>query len=201
MSKCALTSSMHIWFPGALYNIIRVPPEKTEASDTLQGAKVLCSIVPKDKSHPSYYHSFGEFGLCLSFFNAIRLQIPTDVPLMVPGMSENYVVFIEQPIKMDLLKIVTCKLRGRALGEGIYWDPKQETVFHLVDKRTGKVRRERDGSLITFCTVAGSPRLQLWIRIRIRTLHWSPGENSHINALLSSRRAKRGEINNIYKLS
>lgn len=98
---------------GALYNIIRVPPKKTEASDTLQGAKVLCSIVPKDKSHPSYYHSF--------------------------GMSENYVVFIEQPIKMDLLKIVTCKLRGRALGEGIYWDPKQETVFHLVDKRTGKV--------------------------------------------------------------
>ena len=55
-------------------------------------------------------------------------------------MSENYVVFIEQPIKMDLLKIVTCRLRGKALSEGIYWDPKLETVFHLVDKHTGKVR-------------------------------------------------------------
>uniref|UniRef100_A0A8C4D6Z8 Carotenoid-cleaving dioxygenase, mitochondrial n=1 Tax=Dicentrarchus labrax TaxID=13489 RepID=A0A8C4D6Z8_DICLA len=98
---------------GALYNIIRVPPEKTDATDTLQGAKILCSIVPASKSHPSYYHSF--------------------------AMSENYVVFIEQPIKMDLLKIVTCKLRGKALSEGIYWDPKQETVFHLVDKRTGEV--------------------------------------------------------------
>ncbi|XP_035522004.1 beta,beta-carotene 9',10'-oxygenase-like [Morone saxatilis] len=98
---------------GALYNIIRVPPEKTDATDTLQGAKILCSIVPANKSHPSYYHSF--------------------------AMSENYVVFIEQPIKMDLLKIVTCKLRGKALSEGIYWDPKQETVFHLVDKRTGEV--------------------------------------------------------------
>lgn len=54
-------------------------------------------------------------------------------------MSENYMVFIEQPIKMDLLKIVTCKLRGRALSEGIYWDPKLDTVFHLVDKRTGEV--------------------------------------------------------------
>lgn len=54
------------FIPGALYNIIRVPPEKQEASDTLQGAKVLCSIVPKDKSHPSYYHSFGE----LHFFPA-----------------------------------------------------------------------------------------------------------------------------------
>uniref|UniRef100_A0A3Q3X8D9 Carotenoid-cleaving dioxygenase, mitochondrial n=1 Tax=Mola mola TaxID=94237 RepID=A0A3Q3X8D9_MOLML len=98
---------------GALYNIIRVPPEKSEAKDTLQAAKVLCSIVPKDKSHPSYYHSF--------------------------AMSENYVVFIEQPIKMDLLKIVTCKLRGKALSEGIYWDPKLETVFHLVNKHTGEV--------------------------------------------------------------
>lgn len=81
---------------------------------------------------------------------------------MAPGMSENYVVFIEQPIKMDLLKIVTCKLRGRALSEGIYWDPKQDTVFHLVDKRTGEVRREeRGGSLRSCCSVAGSARLQL----------------------------------------
>lgn len=64
----------------------------------------------------------------------------SDTRLLLPGMSENYVVFIEQPIKMDLLKIVTCKLRGKALSEGIYWDPKQETVFHLVDKHTGKVR-------------------------------------------------------------
>ncbi|KAL3042995.1 hypothetical protein OYC64_020832 [Pagothenia borchgrevinki] len=98
---------------GALYNIIRVPPEKSDSEDTLHGAKVLCSIVPVNKSHPSYYHSF--------------------------AMSENYVVFIEQPIKMDLMKIVTAKLRGKALSGGIYWDPKQETVFHLVDKRTGEV--------------------------------------------------------------
>lgn len=98
---------------GVLYNIIRVPPEKTESEDTLQGAKILCSIVPANKSHPSYYHSF--------------------------AMSENYVVFIEQPVKMDLLKIVTCKLRGKALSDGIYWDPKQETVFHLVNKHTGEV--------------------------------------------------------------
>uniref|UniRef100_A0A8C5EKA9 Carotenoid-cleaving dioxygenase, mitochondrial n=1 Tax=Gouania willdenowi TaxID=441366 RepID=A0A8C5EKA9_GOUWI len=98
---------------GCLYNIIRVPPEKTDDKDTLQGSKILCSIVPANKSQPSYYHSF--------------------------AMSQNYVVFIEQPIKMDLLKIVTCKIRGKALSDGIYWDPKQETVFHLVDKQTGQV--------------------------------------------------------------
>uniref|UniRef100_A0A3P9LRM9 Carotenoid-cleaving dioxygenase, mitochondrial n=1 Tax=Oryzias latipes TaxID=8090 RepID=A0A3P9LRM9_ORYLA len=98
---------------GALYNIIKVPPEKADIKETLQGAEVLCSITPANKSHPSYYHSF--------------------------AMSENYVVFIEQPVKMDLLKIVTCNIRGKALSQGIYWDPNQETVFHLVDKHTGKV--------------------------------------------------------------
>ncbi|XP_004076379.1 beta,beta-carotene 9',10'-oxygenase [Oryzias latipes] len=98
---------------GALYNIIKVPPEKADIKETLQGAEVLCSISPANKSHPSYYHSF--------------------------AMSENYVVFIEQPVKMDLLKIVTCNIRGKALSQGIYWDSNQETVFHLVDKHTGKV--------------------------------------------------------------
>lgn len=97
---------------GVFYNIIRVPPERDSPEDTLEGAKILCSIAPRDKSKPSYYHSF--------------------------GMSENYVVFIEQPIKMDLFKIVTGRLRGKSLNEGVYWDPNQETIFHLIDKQTGK---------------------------------------------------------------
>uniref|UniRef100_A0A6Q2XES2 Carotenoid-cleaving dioxygenase, mitochondrial n=1 Tax=Esox lucius TaxID=8010 RepID=A0A6Q2XES2_ESOLU len=97
---------------GALYNIIKVPSTKNNPDETLEGAKVLCSIIPADKSRPSYYHSF--------------------------AMTENYVVFIEQPIKMDLLKIITSKLRGKAISQGVYWDPKLDTVFHLVDKHTGK---------------------------------------------------------------
>lgn len=133
--------------PGVLYNIIRVPPEKTESEDTLQGAKILCSIVPANKSHPSYYHSFGKaahqgtthyacfFSICYPHLQSLVIFF-----FLLPAMSENYVVFIEQPVKMDLLKIVTCKLRGKALSDGIYWDPKQETVFHLVNKHTGEVR-------------------------------------------------------------
>ncbi|KAM9497368.1 carotenoid-cleaving dioxygenase, mitochondrial-like isoform 2-T2 [Salvelinus alpinus] len=98
--------------PGALYNIIKVPPMKNNPEETLEGAKVLCSIVPVDKARPSYFHSF--------------------------AMSENYVVFIEQPIKMDPLKIIKAKKRGESICEGFYWDPKQDTVFHLVDKHTGQ---------------------------------------------------------------
>uniref|UniRef100_A0A665VU92 Beta-carotene oxygenase 2 n=1 Tax=Echeneis naucrates TaxID=173247 RepID=A0A665VU92_ECHNA len=97
----------------AYYNIIRVPPTKSTEDETLEGATVLCSIPSADKTKPSYYHSFGE--------------------------SENYVVFIEQPIKMDLLKIVTGKLRGKSISAGFSWDPKLNTVFHLIHKQTGTV--------------------------------------------------------------
>lgn len=45
---------------GAYYNIIRVPPTKKTDEETLDGAKVLCSIPSLNKTKPSYYHSFGE---------------------------------------------------------------------------------------------------------------------------------------------
>uniref|UniRef100_A0AAQ5YXX1 Beta-carotene oxygenase 2b n=1 Tax=Amphiprion ocellaris TaxID=80972 RepID=A0AAQ5YXX1_AMPOC len=98
---------------GAFYNIIRVPPTKETEGETLEGATVLCSIPSVDKTKPSYYHSF--------------------------AMSENYVVFIEQPIKMNLLKIVTGKLTGKSIRDGFSWDPNLNTVFHLIHKQTGKV--------------------------------------------------------------
>ncbi|KAM8903763.1 carotenoid-cleaving dioxygenase, mitochondrial-like [Spinachia spinachia] len=98
---------------GASYNIIKVPHTKATAEDTLEGVSVLCSIPSSDKSKPSYYHSF--------------------------AMSENYVVFIEQPIKMDLLKIVTGKLRGKSISNSLFWDPTLNTIFHLIHKQTGTV--------------------------------------------------------------
>ncbi|XP_061558161.1 carotenoid-cleaving dioxygenase, mitochondrial-like isoform X2 [Phycodurus eques] len=97
---------------GSAYNIICVPPEKSNAEDTLQGAKILCSIAPANRYQPSYYHSF--------------------------AMSENYVVFIEQPSKIDLMKIATCKMRGKPFRDAIYWDPELETILHLINKRTGE---------------------------------------------------------------
>ncbi|XP_028320405.1 beta-carotene oxygenase 2b [Gouania willdenowi] len=98
---------------GAHYNIIRVPPTKKTEAETLEGATVFCSIPSTDKGKPSYYHSF--------------------------AMSENYVVFIEQPIKMDLLKIATGKLTKKSISQGFSWNPKVNTIFHLIHKQTGEV--------------------------------------------------------------
>ncbi|NWT15378.1 BCDO2 oxygenase, partial [Vireo altiloquus] len=98
---------------GSSYNIIRVPPQESGHGDTLEGAKVLCSIPPMDKAKPSYYHSF--------------------------GMTENYIIFIEQPLKLNLLKIITSKLRGKTILDGISWEPQHNTYFHVVNKSTGEV--------------------------------------------------------------
>jgi len=65
-------------FPGSRYNIIQVPPQKSNCSDTLEGAKVLCSIAPRDKMKPSYYHSFGK--------NAFYLRLCGFSPLGLIGL-------------------------------------------------------------------------------------------------------------------
>lgn len=66
-------------------------------------------------------------------------------PFLLPsGMTENYIVFIEQPLRLNLLKIVTSKLCGKAIYDGISWEPQHNTYFHVVNKHTGEVR----GSLL-----------------------------------------------------
>ncbi|XP_078538135.1 carotenoid-cleaving dioxygenase, mitochondrial-like [Lissotriton helveticus] len=98
---------------GSSYNIIRVPPQKSKGSEMLQGAQVICSISPVNKKKPSYYHSF--------------------------GMTENYVVFIEQPLKIDLMRLITAQLRGKGFSGAIKWTPEENTVFHIVNKHTGEL--------------------------------------------------------------
>ncbi|XP_069080795.1 carotenoid-cleaving dioxygenase, mitochondrial-like isoform X4 [Pleurodeles waltl] len=98
---------------GSSYNIIRVPPQKSEGSEMLQGAEVICSISPVDNKKPSYYHSF--------------------------GMTENYVVFIEQPVKIDLMRLVAAKLMRKGFSGVIKWTPEDNTIFHIVNKHSGEL--------------------------------------------------------------
>uniref|UniRef100_A0A8C5VVS3 Carotenoid-cleaving dioxygenase, mitochondrial n=1 Tax=Microcebus murinus TaxID=30608 RepID=A0A8C5VVS3_MICMU len=99
--------------PGSCYNVIRVPPEKVDPGETIDGAQVICSITSAERMKPSYFHSF--------------------------GMTRNYIIFIEQPLKMNMWKIVTSKIRGKAISDGINWEPQYNTRFHVVDKHTGQL--------------------------------------------------------------
>nr|KAF6436982.1 beta-carotene oxygenase 2 [Molossus molossus] len=101
---------------GSCYNIIRVPPEKVDLGDTIHGAQVICSIASAESLKPSYYHSF--------------------------GMTTNYIIFIEQPLKMNLWKLATSKIRGEAFSDGLSWEPQYNTRFHVVNKHTGQLLPE-----------------------------------------------------------
>lgn len=98
---------------GSCYNVIRVPPEKSDLGETIHGAQVICSIVSEEGMRPSYYHSF--------------------------GMTRNYIIFIEQPLKMNLWRIISSKIRGKPFSDGISWEPQYNTRFHVVDKHTGQL--------------------------------------------------------------
>ncbi|KAM4703961.1 carotenoid-cleaving dioxygenase, mitochondrial-like isoform 2-T2 [Rhinophrynus dorsalis] len=98
---------------GTLYNIIRVPTKESEDEDTLHGVQILCSIPAKDKMKPSYYHSF--------------------------GMSENYIVFVEQPLTLNVMKILTSKISGTPICDCISWELKQDTIIHVANKHTGEL--------------------------------------------------------------
>lgn len=47
-------------------------------------------------------------------------------------------IFIEQPLKMKLWKMVTSKIQGKAFADGISWEPQYNTRFYVVDKHTGQ---------------------------------------------------------------
>ncbi|XP_053449686.1 carotenoid-cleaving dioxygenase, mitochondrial isoform X2 [Nycticebus coucang] len=98
---------------GSYYNVIRVPPDKVDLGETIHGAHVVCSIASAERMKPSYFHSF--------------------------GMTRNYIIFIEQPLKMNLWKMATSKIRGKAFSDGISWEPQNNTQFHIVDKYTGQL--------------------------------------------------------------
>uniref|UniRef100_A0A8C3GAF1 Beta-carotene 15, 15-dioxygenase 2, like n=1 Tax=Cyclopterus lumpus TaxID=8103 RepID=A0A8C3GAF1_CYCLU len=66
-----------------------------------------------------------------------------------PVMSENYIVFVEQPIKLDMLKLILYRIQGKSLNKVLTWDPQYDTIFHLVNRHTGKVVKYRAAPMFT----------------------------------------------------
>jgi len=68
---------------GTKYNLIQIPPPSEACrlpKDQLKKAKILCTIPSSWNSYLSYNHSF--------------------------GMTQNYIVFIEQPLLVSISKVV-----------------------------------------------------------------------------------------------
>lgn len=55
------------------------------------------------------------------------------------GMTKNYMIIIEKPLKMNLWKIITSKIQGKSFSDGISWEPQYNSRFYVVDKHTGQL--------------------------------------------------------------
>lgn len=99
---------------GIKYNIVKIPQvQAAKHKDAFSKAQIVCSITPGWKGGISYYHSF--------------------------GMSENYIVFVEQPLIINNMRLLSVNMKGRSLRECMDWDPNNVNRFYIIGKATGKV--------------------------------------------------------------
>ncbi|KAJ3580598.1 hypothetical protein NHX12_034348 [Muraenolepis orangiensis] len=100
------------------YVIFKVPANTSGAEPALQRLQKVCSLAPCGSSlSPGYFHSF--------------------------GMTQRYLVFLEQPFRLDLLRLASAYLRGENWGECLRFHKDALTVFRLVDRHTGKEVAQR----------------------------------------------------------
>ncbi|XP_078479055.1 beta,beta-carotene 15,15'-dioxygenase-like, partial [Lampetra planeri] len=96
--------------------IFKVPADASDpAGDkpALRNLQQICSVPFRSSFYPSYVHSF--------------------------GMTENLLVLVEQPFKLDVLRLATAYVRGSSWGRCLRFDQDDVTVFNVINKRTGKV--------------------------------------------------------------
>lgn len=89
-------------------------PGKESKKMALKKVEQVCSIPFRSTLYPSYFHSF--------------------------GMTENYIVFVEQPFKLDILKLATAYFRGINWGTCLKFD-KDDIVSDCLFPFNGKSGR------------------------------------------------------------
>ncbi|KAI5608599.1 beta,beta-carotene 15,15'-monooxygenase, partial [Silurus asotus] len=102
---------------GPKYVIFMVPAPRPDLKNLrkknlpLKNLQQVCSIPFRSKLYPSYFHSF--------------------------GMTENYIIFIEQPFKLDILRLSTAYFRGVTWGRCLNYDKNDVTLIHIINRHTG----------------------------------------------------------------
>ncbi|NWH93108.1 BCDO1 dioxygenase, partial [Aegithalos caudatus] len=97
------------------YLLFKIPssvPEQEKKKSCFKHLEVVCSIPSRSLLHPSYYHSF--------------------------GITENYIIFIEQPFRLDIVKMATAYIRGVSWASCLAFNKDDKTWFHFIDRKTKK---------------------------------------------------------------
>ncbi|XP_078101467.1 beta,beta-carotene 15,15'-dioxygenase-like, partial [Sander vitreus] len=97
------------------YLIFKVPADtsdKEKKQPVLRRVQKVGSIRPRSLLSPSYFHSF--------------------------AMTQNHFVLVEQPLRLDIIKLATAYIRGVTLGSCLRFDKDETTLFHVINRNTGK---------------------------------------------------------------
>ncbi|KAM6223808.1 beta,beta-carotene 15,15'-dioxygenase [Rhynchocyon petersi] len=111
------------------YVMFKIPakvPEGKKGKSCLKHTEVFCSIPSRSLLAPSYFHSF--------------------------GLTENYIIFLEQPFKLDILKMATAYIRGVSWASCMTFHKEDKTHIHIIDLRTRKpvVTRYYTDAMVVF---------------------------------------------------
>uniref|UniRef100_T1IVV6 Uncharacterized protein n=1 Tax=Strigamia maritima TaxID=126957 RepID=T1IVV6_STRMM len=111
------TYNIGVSFTNIKYVILKFPPKDTltEGLDTdpVENGSILCQIPFRWKMKFSYCHSF--------------------------SITKNYIVFLDQPLVMNGMKLIASQVRGYCYKECMDWNPEEKNRFYIIDKANGAV--------------------------------------------------------------
>lgn len=97
------------------YVMFKIPatvPESRKKKDPWKHIEVLCSIPSRSHLSPSYFHSF--------------------------GLTPHYTVFLEQPLKLDIIGLATAYFRGKNWVSCFNFHKDDKTHIHVMERNTGR---------------------------------------------------------------
>ncbi|XP_054716911.1 carotenoid-cleaving dioxygenase, mitochondrial-like [Uloborus diversus] len=95
------------------YCILKFPPKDENVKNTFENSSVVCKIPASEPWKISYHHSF--------------------------GMSDNYFIFVEQPMHISVSKLAWSRFSAATFAESMSWDDNAQTRFHVVRRSDGKL--------------------------------------------------------------
>ncbi|BES91568.1 Hypothetical protein NTJ_04378 [Nesidiocoris tenuis] len=109
---------------GVKTQIFKIPPKECKPGTEFKGHQVLCTIPSRYRTSVSFAHSF--------------------------GLAENKIVFIEQPLFMSGMKLVSATMKGNSMHDTMEWKPEEKNRFIIAEKSTGEVSQVIYESSIAF---------------------------------------------------
>jgi carotenoid cleavage dioxygenase-like enzyme len=78
---------------------------------------------------------------------SLKAQVATQQPAYMHSfpVSENYIVLVECPLKVNPLRLATTRFHRTPFIENYRWQPEQGTRFHIVDKASGDLINTCEG--------------------------------------------------------